>query len=399
MAKGKGGFIGQDGLNAPNEPTGVSAAAGAEQASVSFTAPSDVGGSPITGYRAQSNDGIGASGSSSPITVTGLTAGTSYTFNVWAINAFGYSAPSDSSNSVTAGSPRAIFYGTNTLANNISYVNISSLGNTADFGDQTISRQNQMGCASGTRSVCGGGFEDLVYVLTNVIDYITISTTGNATDFGDLTQATDSGASAANSTRGLFMGGLAPSAISGVGYITIATTGNAASFGNLSTTFQGNTACASPTRALNWGGVPAGGGYSNIIEYFTIATTGNSTDFGDMTLGRYRGGAVASSTRGVYGGGDTGTGQNIIEYVTIASTGNATDFGDLLVSTRSFISGACSNVRGLFASQYQTTTADPSIQYITIASTGNAADFGDLTGIAGLSSQSSGTSNAHGGLQ
>ncbi len=102
MARGRGGFIGQDGLNAPDSPTGVSASAGNAQATVAFTAPTDVGGSAITGFRAQSNpSGIGVSGSSSPITVTGLSNGTSYTFNVWAINAFGYSAPSDASTGVS----------------------------------------------------------------------------------------------------------------------------------------------------------------------------------------------------------------------------------------------------------------------------------------------------------
>lgn len=101
MAKGKGGFLGHDGLNAPDQPTGVSATAGDAQATVSFTAPTDVGGSAITGYVATSNDGIGATGSSSPITVTGLTNGTSYTFNVYAINAFGTSVSSDASSSVT----------------------------------------------------------------------------------------------------------------------------------------------------------------------------------------------------------------------------------------------------------------------------------------------------------
>jgi large repetitive protein len=54
-------------------------------------APSDVGGSAVTGYVATSNDGIGATGSASPITVTGLTNGTPYTFRVWALNAFGWS--------------------------------------------------------------------------------------------------------------------------------------------------------------------------------------------------------------------------------------------------------------------------------------------------------------------
>lgn len=102
MAKGRGGFIGHDGLNAPDKPTGVSATAGNAQATVSFTAPTNVGGSAVTGYRVTDSTGaFGASGSSSPITVTGLTNGTSYTFNVYAINAFGLSLSSDASSSVT----------------------------------------------------------------------------------------------------------------------------------------------------------------------------------------------------------------------------------------------------------------------------------------------------------
>ena len=106
MAKRGGGFIGQDGINAPDPATGVSGTAGTEQVTVSFTAPSDVGGATITGYRVQSNDGIGASGSASPIIVTGLTNGTSYTFNVWAINPFGWSSPSDASASVAPLAPQ-----------------------------------------------------------------------------------------------------------------------------------------------------------------------------------------------------------------------------------------------------------------------------------------------------
>ena len=144
MARGRGGFIGQDGLNAPDSPTSVSATAGDAQADVSFTAPTDVGGSAITGYRAQSNTGIGASGTSSPITVTGLSNGTSYTFNVWAINAFGYSAPSDASGSVTpAVLQRALFGGgtTGSVVNTIDYIEIATTGNASDFGDLSFGRR------------------------------------------------------------------------------------------------------------------------------------------------------------------------------------------------------------------------------------------------------------------
>ncbi len=112
MAKRTGGFIGQDGINAPDPATGVSASGGDAQATVSFTSPSDVGGAAITGYNVQSNDGIGASGSASPVTITGLTNDTSYTFKVRAINAFGWSSPSDASGSVTPSAPLQIEYTT-----------------------------------------------------------------------------------------------------------------------------------------------------------------------------------------------------------------------------------------------------------------------------------------------
>ena len=60
MAKGKGGFIGQDGINAPDAPTGVSGTAGSEQVTVSWTNPTDVGGSAITGYNVVASDGTRA---------------------------------------------------------------------------------------------------------------------------------------------------------------------------------------------------------------------------------------------------------------------------------------------------------------------------------------------------
>ncbi len=86
----------------PGAPTIGNATAGDGQARVSFTAPASDGGSPITGYVVTSDPGgITASGSESPITVTGLTNGTSYTFTVQAENAAGIGLSSEPSNSVT----------------------------------------------------------------------------------------------------------------------------------------------------------------------------------------------------------------------------------------------------------------------------------------------------------
>jgi hypothetical protein len=95
--------VGFNPLQAPNAPTiGTASVASATSASVAFTAPANVGGSAITSYAVQSSPGgIGATGASSPITVSGLTTGTAYTFRVTALNSYGPSPVSASSNSVT----------------------------------------------------------------------------------------------------------------------------------------------------------------------------------------------------------------------------------------------------------------------------------------------------------
>jgi len=90
----------------PDPPTGVSASAGNAQATVSFSAPANNGGAAITSYTATSSPGgFTASGSSSPLTVTGLTNGTSYTFTVYATNSVGNSSNSSPSSSVTPVAP------------------------------------------------------------------------------------------------------------------------------------------------------------------------------------------------------------------------------------------------------------------------------------------------------
>lgn len=88
----------------PSAPTNVVAGPGNEAASVAFDAPESTGGPDIISYRVTSTPGnFTATGSSSPITVTGLTNGTQYTFKVEAANILGYGPESDASNSVTPG--------------------------------------------------------------------------------------------------------------------------------------------------------------------------------------------------------------------------------------------------------------------------------------------------------
>ena len=91
----------------PAAPTGVSAVAGNAQVTGSFTAPTDNGGSAITGYqmavyRASDNVLLGTvSGSASPLTLTGLTNGVAVYIKVAAVNAVGVGAQSAASANVT----------------------------------------------------------------------------------------------------------------------------------------------------------------------------------------------------------------------------------------------------------------------------------------------------------
>ncbi len=87
---------------APDAPTIGTATAGNTQATVTFSAPADNGGSAITSYTVTSSPGgFTGTGVSSPITVTGLTNGTEYTFTVTATNAIGTSSASSASNAIT----------------------------------------------------------------------------------------------------------------------------------------------------------------------------------------------------------------------------------------------------------------------------------------------------------
>jgi hypothetical protein len=93
-------------ITVPAAPVNLLATAGNGSVTVSFAPPENNGGSIITGYEVTSSPGgYTATGSGSPIIVSGLTNGTSYTFTVKAINAAGSSEPSVPSNSTVPQAP------------------------------------------------------------------------------------------------------------------------------------------------------------------------------------------------------------------------------------------------------------------------------------------------------
>jgi uncharacterized repeat protein (TIGR02543 family) len=92
--------------SAPDAPTGVSATNGANASSVvTWSAPASDNGSKIIGYTATSSGGQSCATASTSCTVSGLTNGTAYTFNVVATNSLGSSGSSAASTAITPAAP------------------------------------------------------------------------------------------------------------------------------------------------------------------------------------------------------------------------------------------------------------------------------------------------------
>ncbi len=163
---------------APGVPTNVRAIAGNLQATVTFTAPASNGGSPITSYTVTSTSGQTAIGTSSPITVTGLTNGMAYTFTVTATNVAGQGQPSAPSNLVTPatvtvpGSPAIVSVTPGTAQATVSFTLPSNGGSPITSYTATSN--------PGSIKSSGAGSPILVRGLTNGEPYTFTVTATNA---------------------------------------------------------------------------------------------------------------------------------------------------------------------------------------------------------------------------
>lgn len=141
------------GAVAPDPPTGLTATAGNLQATISFSAPADTGGFPVTSYTLTSTPGgFTVSGAGSPLIVTGLTNGTSYSFTGTATSSIGTSVVSVSSNPVIPSSAQFSLWSWGFGA-----LGALGFGNTTDYSSpKQVGSLSTWVTASGMRAIGGG---------------------------------------------------------------------------------------------------------------------------------------------------------------------------------------------------------------------------------------------------
>ena len=318
--------VGFNPLHAPNAPTIGTATAGDTTASVAFTAPANVGGSAITSYAVQSDPGgIGASGASSPITVSGLTNCTSYTFRATALNSYGPSPASAASNSVTPIVP-TVGQDAYTTAGTFSWV--------APAGVTSVSVV-AVGGGGGTQSFSysGGGGGALAYLnnisVTSGSSYTVIVGAGGAvggsggsSSFHSLMTAGGGGPGGSSATVGIFsgesvlggnggtaansQGGGGAGGYSGTGGISQVAGSGGGGGGGGTGGWQGNSAGGGGVGLLGQGASGSGGG--NVAVCGAVITGGGGGSGGASAANTIDGAAtgVYGSNGGAYGGGAGG---------------------------------------------------------------------------------------------
>jgi len=159
----------------PGAPTITSVVSGNTTATLSFTPPASDGGSPIQTYTVTSltpTSAVVATGLYSPITVYGLSNGTTYTFSMTATNAMGTGPASPATSAVTPstvpGAPTNVSAAAGNQSATVSFVAPANNGGAAIGGYTVIASGATATTATGTSSpiVIGGLTNNTTYTFT-----------------------------------------------------------------------------------------------------------------------------------------------------------------------------------------------------------------------------------------
>ncbi|WP_345858833.1 Ig-like domain-containing protein [Shewanella algae] len=249
----------------PGAPTSVSAVASDASATVSFSAPASTGGAAISSYTVTSSPGgITASGAGSPLTVSGLSNGTDYSFTVSASNTAGTGPASSPSNTVTPKANQSISF-SNPGAQD--FGSTPTLAATASSGLTPV-------FSSSTTGVC-------TITTTGTLSFVSAGSCSINAD-----QAGDSGYNAAPTVTQSFtvnavvpgapmsVNAVASDASATVSFSAPASTGGAAISSYTVTSSPGGLTASGTGSPLTVSGLSNGTGYSFTVSASNIAGTG-----------------------------------------------------------------------------------------------------------------------------
>jgi hypothetical protein len=348
---------GKSNTSVPGAPTGVSASATSSSAiSVSFSAPACTGNLTIDSYQVvcTSSGSNSATGASSPISVTGLSASTLYTFKVRAHNSKGYGCYSGTASATTQAPPymniSSVFGGTVTTCGNYKIATftgsgnfvVSSLGSCATYGNKiwylavagggnggTYGAYGNIGGgggAGGFKSSCG--YSATVTVRTYAVQ---VGAGGNGRSFigcptacgysGSITENVYPGGQGGSGFRYyIFAGGSGGSGGGGSGSYICNSGGSpkcGQGYAGGNGAWSGGGKCGSYGTGSGGGG-GAGGAGSNGSVFGNSGFTGQG---GNGGAGRYS--SITGSSVGYAGGGaGSGWGTNTFGYLNGSSGGS-----------------------------------------------------------------------------
>ena len=228
---------------------------------------------------------------------------------------------------------RAMNAGDGSYTQQIDYYTVATQSDGIDFGNLTGTYGYSSALSSQTRGLIAAGYgHPSPGANQNVIDYVEIATVGNAVDFGDNTRVGNSRAGLSDGIRGVWAGnGGSPDPSSTVDLNIISSKGNAIDYGDTSYRFA-NAGASNSVRGILTN--------LNGLESYQLASGGNSIEFGDRPTNMTQPNCTASHTRVVIAGGrdnhpSSQTFTDAFEYVNIASTGSSINFGNLSEITAS----------------------------------------------------------------
>jgi predicted RNA-binding protein with TRAM domain len=346
----------------PGPPTIGTATRGNASATVTFTAPANNGGLPITSYTViaadsttPTNGGQSASGSGSPITVTGLTNGDTYTFTVTAVNGDGPGLASGASNPVVPatvpGAPTATTATRGAESASVAFTAPASTGGSA-ITSYTVTATDLTHSVNGGETGTGSSSPVLVSGLTDGDTYVFTVTATNSVGTGPASAPSNGVVPATLPGAPLNVVAVPSSASAGVTFSAPASSGGSA--------VTSYTVTATDATHAGNGGQTASGAASPIVV--SGLTNGDTYTFTVKATNAVGTGPASAPSAGVvpHGAG----------YWLVASDGGIFSFGDAQFYGST---GALSLVKPIVG---MSVTPDGK-GYIMVASDGGVFTFGD----------------------